>query len=164
MAKIEEKKPIVEEIKGVLDGAASAVLVDHRGLTVAEDTELRKTLREAGIQYKVYKNTFMRFAMKDTENDALCALLDGPSALAVSKDDATAAARELAKFAKTHQKLELKGGIIGGEFYDADGVKAIALVPSKEVLISRLLGSMQSPIASFARVIKELAKKDEPAA
>lgn len=165
MAKIEEKKPIVQEISEVLKDSASAVLVDHRGLTVAEDTELRKTLREAGIQYKVYKNTFMRFAIKDTPNEALGQLLEGPSALAVSKGDATKAASELSKFAKTHKNLEIKGGIVEGSFYDKDGILAVANIPSREVLIGRLLGSMQSPIANFARVIKQIAEKDaEPAA
>ena len=164
MAKIEEKRPIVEEIAGILDGSASAVLVDHRGLTVAEDTELRKTLREAGIQYKVYKNTFIRFAVQGTSNEALSQLLEGPSALAVSKDDATAAAREIAKFAKAHAKLEVKGGMVEGTFYDAEGIKAVANIPSREVLIGRLLGSMNSPIANLARVLDQIAKKDEEVA
>lgn len=163
MAKIELKKPVVDEISEVLSGSASAVLVDHRGLTVAEDTELRKTLREAGIQYKVYKNTFIRFAIKGTPNEELGQLLEGPSALAVSKGDATAAARELQKFAKAHAKLEIKGGIVDGKFCDADGIKAVANIPSKEVLLGRLFGSMQSPIANFARVIKQIAEKDAEA-
>jgi len=164
MAKIEEKKPIVAEICEILDGAQSAVLVDHRGLTVAEDTELRKTLRNAGVQYKVYKNTFMRFAVKGTANEELAKLMEGPSALAVSKDDATAAAREIAKFAKAHPKLEIKGGMVDGAICDAKGIAAVADIPSREVLLGRLLGSMQSPIANFARVIKQIAEKNEEVA
>jgi len=164
LAKIEEKRPIVQEIADTLNGSASAILVDHRGLTVAEDTELRKTLRDAGIQYKVYKNTFIRFAIQDTVNEPLGQLLEGPSALAVSKDDATAAAREIAKFAKGHAKLEIKGGIVEGTYYDAEGVKAVASIPSREVLIGRLLGSMNSPIANLARVLDQIAKKDEEVA
>ena len=160
MAKIEEKKPIVEEISSVLDGAQSAVLVDHRGLTVAEDTELRKTLRDAGIQYKVYKNTFIRFAIKGTVNEPLDQLLEGPTALAVSKDDATAVSRELVNFAKKHAQLEIKGGMVDGSYCDANGIKEVANVPSKEVLLGRLLGSIQSPIANFARVVKQIAEKD----
>ena len=160
MAKIEEKKPIVAEISELLDGAASAVLVDHRGLTVAEDTALRKTLRAAGIQYKVYKNTFIRFAIQGTANEELGKLLEGPSALAVSKDDATVVAREISKFAKAHAKLEIKGGMVDGTYCDANGIQSVADIPSKEVLIGRLLGSMQSPIANFARVIKQIAEKD----
>jgi len=165
LAKIEEKKPIVEEICSVLDGAQTAVIVDHRGLTVAEDTELRKTLRDAGIHYKVYKNTFIRFAIKGTGNEALDQLLEGPSALAVSKDDATAASRELVNFAKKHAKLEIKGGMVDGSFCDANQIKDVANIPGKEVLLARLFGSMQSPIANFARVVKQIAEKDgEPAA
>ena len=160
MAKIEEKKPIVEEIAGILNDSASAILVDHRGLTVAEDTEFRKTLREAGIQYKVYKNTFIRFAVQGTSNEPLTQLLEGPSALAVSKDDATAAAREIAKFAKAHAKLEIKGGMVEGNYYDAEGVKAVANIPSREVLLGRLFGSMNSPVANLARVLKQIAEKD----
>ena len=164
MAKIELKKPIVEEISAVLDGAATAVVVDHRGLTVAEDTELRKTLRNAGVQYKVFKNTFIRFSIKGTPNEELGKHLEGPSALAVCKEDATAAARELVKFAKDHKNLEIKGGIVDGSYCDAAGIQAVASIPSKEVLIGRLLGSMQSPITNFARVIKQIAEKDETAA
>ncbi len=164
MAKVEIKKPIVDEISAVLEGSASAVLVDHRGLTVAEDTELRKVLREAGVAYKVYKNTFVKRAIKDTPNEALTELLEGPSALAVSKDDSTLAAREIYKFAKNHEKLEIKGGIVEGAFMNADGIKAVASIPSREVLLGRLLGSMQSPITNFARVLKQIAEKDETAA
>jgi len=163
MAKIENidaKRPVVAEIAEVLNGSQTAVLVDHRGLTVAEDTELRKTLREAGIQYKVYKNTFISRAVENTANAELKKLLDGPSALAVSKTDATGVSREIVKFAKTHAKLEIKGGIVDGKFCDADGIKAVATIPSKEILIGRLLGSMQSPIANLARVLKQIAEKD----
>ena len=160
MAKVELKAPIVEEIVNVLDGAKTAVLVDHRGLTVAEDTELRKTLRNAGILYKVYKNTFITRAVKGTGNEDLTKLLEGPTALAVSKEDATAAARELAAFAKGHQKLEIKGGMVEGSFYDADGIKAVAAIPGREILLGRLFGSMQAPIANFARVISQIAEKN----
>ena len=151
------------ELHRVVEGAQSVVLVDHRGLTVAEDTELRKALREAGIQYKVYKNTFIRRAIENTPNAELAQLLDGPSALAVSKEDATAVSREIAKFAKTHAKLEIKGGMVDGKFCDTDGIKAVANIPSKEILLGRLFGSMQSPIANLARVFKQIAEKDEEA-
>ena len=164
MAKIEQKKPIVDEISNVLDGSAAAVLVNARGLTVAEDTELRKTLRDAGIHYKVYKNTYIHLAVKGTGNEGLTPLLEGPTALAVSKEDATAPARELAKFAKTHKKLEVKGGMVEGRFCDADQMKAVAQIPGREILLGRLLGSMNSPIANFARVVKQIAEKGEGAA
>ena len=160
MAKVELKAPIIEEIAGVLDGAKTAVLVDHRGLTVAEDTELRKTLRNAGIQYKVFKNTFITRAVKGTVNEPLTQLLEGPTALAVSKEDATAVAREMAAFAKGHAKLEIKGGMVEGEYYDAEGIKTIATIPGREVLLGRLFGSMQAPIANFARVLSQIAEKN----
>ena len=158
MAKVELKKPVVEEISELLNGAATAVVVDYRGLTVAEDTELRKQLREAGVVYKVYKNTMINFAIKDTEFADLAQHLEGPTAIAVCKDDATAAARVLAKFAKTAEALEIKGGVVDGVYYDAAGIGQIASIPSREVLLSKLLGSMQSPVTNFARVIKQIAE------
>ena len=164
MAKVELKKPVVEEISELLNGAATAVVVDYRGLTVAEDTELRKQLREAGVVYKVYKNTMINFAIKDTEFADLAQHLEGPTAIAVLKDDATAAARVLAKFAKTAEALEIKGGVVDGIYYDAVGIGQIASIPSREVLLSKLLGSMQSPVTNFARVIKQIAEKNEEVA
>ena len=159
MAKIELKQPVVQEITDLLNGAATAVVVDYRGLTVEQDTRLRKALREADVTYKVYKNTMIRLATKGTEFEALDPDLEGPTALAVSKDDATAAARVLFNFAKTADKLELKAGIVEGVYYDTDGIKAIAAIPSKEELLGRLLGSMQSPITNFARVLNQIAEK-----
>ena len=159
MAKIEIKKPIVEEISAAIKDAQSVVLVDYRGLTVAQDTELRKQLREAGITYKVYKNTMMNFAFKGTDFESLAPFLDGPSAVAISTTDATAPARVLAKFAQTANKLEIKAGVVEGTLYDAEGMKAISAIPSREELLSRLLGSMQSPIANFARCMNQLAEK-----
>ena len=160
MAKVELKQPIVAAIAEDIKDAQSVVLVDYRGLTVAQDTELRKQLREAGINYKVYKNTMMNFAFKGTECEALLPYLEGPSALAISTTDATAPARILAKFAKTAPALEIKAGVVEGTFYDADGMKAIAAVPSREELLAKFLGSIQSPIANFARVLKQIAEKD----
>ena len=165
MAKVELKQPVVDEISANIQDAQSVVLVDYRGLTVEQDTELRKNLREAGIIYKVYKNTMMVRAFKGTEFEALTPFLEGPSAAAISKTDATASARVLAEFAKKADKLEIKAGVVEGNFYDANGMKAIASIPSREVLISRLLGSLQSPVTKFARVIKQIAEKDSaPAA
>ena len=161
MAKIELKQPVVEEIKAALDGAKSAVLVDHRGLTVEQDTVLRKSLREAGVSYKVYKNTLVKIAIKGTEFESLAELLEGPSALAVSKTEATAPASILCKFAKTNPQLEVKGGIVEGTFYDAKGIEVISSIPSREELLAKFLGSIQSPITNFARVIKQIAEKQE---
>ena len=159
MAKVELKKPIVAEISENVKDAQSVVLVDYRGLTVEQDTQLRRQLREAGITYKVYKNTMMNFAFKGTDFESLAPHLEGPSAIAISKDDATAPARVLAKFAKTTPALELKGGVVEGVYYDAKGILGISSIPSREELLSKLLGSIQSPIANFARVMNQLAEK-----
>lgn len=159
MAKVELKQPIVEEISASIKDAQSVVLVDYRGLTVEQDTNLRKQLREAGITYKVYKNTMMNFAFKGTDFEALAPYLEGPSAIAISTDDATAPARVLCKFAKEASKLEVKAGVVEGTVYDAAGIAEVAKIPSREELISRLLGSMQSPITNFARVMNQLAEK-----
>lgn len=161
MAKVELKKPIVDEISEKINGAQAVVLVDHRGLTVEEDTRLRKLLREAGVDYKVYKNTMMNFAFQGTPCEELCKHLEGPSAMAISTEDATAPARILAKFAKEAPALELKAGVVEGTYYDVDGIKALSAIPSREELLSKLLGSMQSPIANFARVIDQIAKSKE---
>ena len=159
MAKVDLKKPIVDEISANIKDAQSVVLVDYRGLTVEQDTQLRRKLREAGITYKVYKNTFMNFAFKGTDCEALTQYLEGPSAIAISNDDATAPARVLSEFAKTADKLEIKAGIVEGTVYDAKGMASIATIPSRDVLISKLLGSLQSPITNFARVMNQLAEK-----
>ncbi|RGZ06265.1 50S ribosomal protein L10 [Hungatella hathewayi] len=152
------KQPVVDEIKELFDGAETAVVVDYRGLTVAQDTELRKKLREAGVVYKVYKNTMIRFAGKGTAFEALEPNLEGPTALAVSKTDATAPARILAEFAKTAPALEIKGGVVEGVYYDEKGMAQISSIPSREVLLGKLLGSIQSPITNFARVLKQIAE------
>ena len=159
MAKVELKQPIVEEISAQIKDAQSVVLVDYRGLTVEQDTRLRKQLREAGITYKVYKNTMMNFAFKGTDFEALAPYLEGPSAVAISTEDATAPARVLCKFAKEADKLEIKGGVVEGIAYDAKGIGEIAKIPSREELLSKLLGSIHSPITNFARVMNQLAEK-----
>ena len=158
MAKVELKQPIVAAIAEDVKDAQSVVLVDYRGLTVAQDTELRKQLREAGIIYKVCKNTMMKRAFEGTDFAGLEQYLEGPSAIAISKDDATAPARIICKFAKDADKLEVKAGVVEGKVYDMEGIKALSTIPSREELLSKLLGSIQSPIANFARVIKQIAE------
>ena len=159
MAKVELKQPVVDEIAGKIKDAKAAILVDYRGLTVEQDTVLRKQLREAGVVYKVYKNTMMKRAFEGTDFAQLDPHLDGPSALALATDDVTAPARILAKFAEKAKVLEMKGGVVEGNYYDAAALTELAKVPSREELLSRLLGSMQSPITNFARVIKQIAEK-----
>ncbi|SDB10779.1 50S ribosomal protein L10 [Butyrivibrio sp. INlla16] len=159
MAKVELKQPVVKEISEKIQNAQALVLVDHRGLTVAEDTELRRKLRAENVSYKVYKNTMMNFAFKGTDFEQLSDLLNGPSALAISETDPAAPARVLCDFAKKAKALEIKGGVIEGKLYDAEALKEIANILPKDQLLSKLLGSMQSPIANFARVIKQIAEK-----
>lgn len=159
MAKVELKQPIVDEIKAQLDGAQTAVIVDYRGLTVEQDTKLRKELREAGVSYKVYKNTMVRRAIEGTEFESLKDDLEGPNGFAISKTDATAPARILAKFAKEAEALEIKCGVVEGTYYDREGIKTISSIPSREELLSKLLGSLQSPITNFARVLNQIAEQ-----
>ena len=122
-------------------------------------TQLRKNLREAGVTYKVYKNTLVNRAIEGTEFESLKDVLEGPNAFAVSTEDATAPARVLAEFAKKAPSLEIKAGVVEGTYYDAEGMKQIASVPSREVLLSKLLGSLQSPITNLARVLNQIAEK-----
>ena len=161
MAKVELKKPVIDEIAANIADAQSVVIVDYCGLTVEEDTRLRKELRENDIIYKVYKNTMMNFAFKGTDCESLSQHLEGPNAIAISKTDATAPARILAKFAKEAKALEIKAGIVEGTYYDATGMEAVSKIPSREELLGKLLGSIQSPIANFARVISQIAEAKE---
>ena len=157
MAKIEQKKPIVDEIAQTIDGAQSVIIVNYSGLNVAQDTELRKTLRENNVRYKVYKNRMLNLAFKGTDFEQLTNDLNGTNAIAVSKEDATAPARLIAQFAKKNPQIEFVSGVAEGKYYDKAGVEALAAIPSREELLGRLLGSIQGPIACFARVIKAIA-------
>ena len=161
MAKVELKAPIIDEIKGHVSEAKAAVVVNYCGITVEQDTALRKKLREAGVVYKVYKNTFLKRAFEGTDFAQLDKVLDGPTAVAFSSDDATAPARLLAEVMKTVPALTFKAGVIDGTYYDEAGCKVIATIPSREVLISKLLGSLQSPVTNFARVLKQIAEKQQ---
>lgn len=151
------KEQKVVEIKEKLEKAQAVVLTKYQGLTVEEDTLLRKNLREAGVEYKVYKNTLVTLAAKELGIEGISEYLEGPVSIAFGYDDVTAPARILNDFAKDHKALELKAGIIEGELYDSDKIKQLATIPSKEVLIAKFLGSIKSPISSFARVISAIA-------
>ena len=154
-----QKQIIIDEIKDKFERAESAVVIDYMGITVAEADEMRKKLREAEVDYTVYKNTLVKRAIEGTKYEALGEILEGPSGFAFSYDDATAPARVLAKFAKTAPALEIKAGVVEGTYYDAEGMKTIASVPSRDELLSKLLGSLQSPITNLARVLNQIAEQ-----
>ena len=155
------KAPIVQEISELLSGATAAVLVDYKGITVEQDTNLRKELRTNNVTYRVYKNTLLNRAVKDTAFAPLAENLSGRTAIAVTKDDATAPARIIANFDKKGEMVALKAGVIEGTYYGPDKINAVALIPSREILLGRLFGSMKSPITNFARVLKQMAEKKE---
>lgn len=161
---IQEKELVVNEIKEKLEKASSAVVIDYRGITVAEADLLRKRMREANVEYKIYKNTMMRRAVVGTQFEGLTDAFKGPSGIAFGYEDATAPAKVLDKSIKEFKKMEIKGGVIDGTLYDAAGVTAIAQIPSRDELIAKLLGSFNAPISSFARVIQAIADKDGEAA
>ena len=158
MPKLEQKQVVINEIKEKLDKASSIVLVNARGLTVEQDTVLRRKLREGGVDYKVYKNSIIEYAVTDTEFAEVKPHLAGPTALAISYDDATAAARIISKELRAMPVLQFKAGVIGNVLYDAAGVVAIANIPSREELLARLLGSFKSPLSTFARLINQIAE------
>jgi large subunit ribosomal protein L10 len=161
MPKYEPKQVVIDEIRDRIKRAKSVVLVNARGLTVEQDTALRKTLREAGVDYKVYKNTMLNFAVEGTASEGLREYLAGPTTVAFSYDDPTAAASLISKQLKAMPVLEFKAGVIDGIVYDAAGVAAVAEIPPREVLLARLLGSFKSPMSSFARVVKAVAEKEQ---
>ena len=153
----QQKQQVIDEIKGKLDGAASAVVIDYMGTTVAEADAMRKSLREADVDYTVYKNTLMKRAVEGTEFEGLADCLKGPSAIAISKDDATAPARVLKKAIKDFNKMEFKAGVVEGTFYDKEGIEQIASIPSREELLAKFLGSIQSPVGKFVRTLAAIA-------
>lgn len=154
---LEAKKAQVAELVEALKGATTGVLVDYRGLTVEEDTKLRNNLRAAGVQYFVVKNTLLRLATKETGLEELDSILHGPTALAIS-EDAVAPAKVLADYAKENEKLELKSGFMDGKVLSMDELKQLAKTPSKETLIAKIMGSLNSPISGLARLLSTIAE------
>lgn len=150
---LQAKKEIVIEISEKVKNAKSIILADYRGLTVEQDTELRNELRKAGVDYKVSKNTMVRFAVKENGLEELDKFLHGPTAIAISDSDPVAPAKVLAEFAKKYEKLELKAGVVEGRVIDVNGIKNLADLPPKEVLIAKVLGGFNAPIAGFANVL-----------
>ncbi|MDR1247194.1 MAG: 50S ribosomal protein L10 [Clostridiales Family XIII bacterium] len=158
---LKEKQAVVDEIKGKLDRAQSAVVIDYIGITVAEADAMRKTLREADVDYTVYKNTLVKRAVAGTDYARLEEVLSGPSAFAISYSDAVAPARVLNGIFKEYKKMEFKAGVIEGAFYDAEGLKQIAALPTRDELIARFLGSVVSPIGKLVRTFKAIADAGE---
>lgn len=168
---LNEKKQAVAQMVEKLQKAQAGVFVDYRGLTVSEDTDLRNKLRAAGVEYKVIKNTLTRFAAKEVGYDELDPILNGPTSLAISYDDPVAPAKVIAEFAKGNEKLEIKSGFLDGKVISLDEIKTLANTPSKDVLIAKIMGSLNSPVSSLARVLQaivdkgvEFADMDAPAA
>jgi large subunit ribosomal protein L10 len=155
------KEAKVLEIKEKMEKAQGIIFAKYQGLTVEQDTELRKKLREAGVEYKVYKNTLTTLAAKELGFDAIESVLEGPLSVAFGYEDPTAPARILNDFAKDHKKLELKGGIVQGEIFDTAKVEQLAKIPPREVLIAQLLGSFKAPISNFAYLINAIKEKKE---
>lgn len=151
------KQVIIDEIKAKLDGAQSAVVIDYMGTTVAQADAMRKKLREANVDYTVYKNTLIKRAIEGTEFAPLADVLDGPSAIAISKEDATAPARVLNEVIKDFKKMEFKAGVVEGTFFDKDAIQAVAEIPSREVLIAKFMGSIQSPVSKAVRTFQAIA-------
>ncbi|GLC29826.1 50S ribosomal protein L10 [Clostridium omnivorum] len=157
------KEAKVAEIREKLEKAQGVVFSQYQGLTVEEDTELRKKLREAGVEYKVYKNTLTTLAAKELGLDGVVSYLEGPVSVAFGYEDATAPARVLNDFAKTHKKLELKAGIVDGTIYNSEEVAKLASIPSREVLIAQLLGSFKAPLSNLAYLLNAIKEKKESA-
>lgn len=153
---LESKKQIVADMIEKLKTAQAGVLVDYCGLTVEEDTDLRNKLRAAGVEYKVVKNTLTRFAAKEVGFDELDAVLNGPTSLAVSYDDPVAPAKVIADFAKDNEKLEIKSGFLDGKVISLDEINQLAKTPSKDVLIAKIMGSLNSPISALARTLQAI--------
>jgi large subunit ribosomal protein L10 len=157
----EIKEAKVSEIKEKMEKAQGIIFAKYQGLTVEEDTELRKSLREAGVEYKVYKNTLTTLAAKELGFDGIVDVLQGPLSVAFGYEDPTVPAKVLNDFAKTHKKLELVAGIVQGEIFDAAKVSQLATIPAKEVLIAKLLGSFKAPLSNLAYLLNAIAEKKE---
>lgn len=157
---LEQKKAVVAALTEQIKGSCIGVIVDYKGISVADDTALRKELREAGVKYSVVKNTLLNFAAKDLELEGLDEVLNGTTALATSEDDYTAAPRILGKFAEGHNDFKIKGGFMDGKVVDVATIDALAKLPTREVLLATVLNAFNAPIASFARAVQAIVDKD----
>ncbi|MGN1419634.1 MAG: 50S ribosomal protein L10 [Acutalibacteraceae bacterium] len=160
---LEQKKQVVADLTERLNNSCAGVIVDYKGINVADDTALRKELREAGVEYSVVKNTLLRLAIESTELKGLEAVLDGTTAIATSADDYVAAARILCKFADTHNGFVIKNGFLDKEVIDVAKISGLAKLPSREVLLAQVLGAFQAPISAFARAVQAIVDKGDSA-
>ena len=162
---LQSKKAIVAELTEKLNGAVSGVVVDYKGITVADDTKLRKELREAGVEYRVVKNTLLKFAAKDCGLDDMCSVLDGTTAIAISNEDVVAPAKILGKFAEDSKgKFTIKSGFMDGKVMSVDEVIALSKLPGKEQLLAMLLSALTGNIRGLAVALNAIAEKDGEAA
>ena len=159
-AVLEQKQKIVTELTEKLNGSVAGVLVDYKGTSVSDDTALRKELRENGIEYFVIKNTLLSRALEGTGLEDMRSVLEGTTAIALSKEDHTAAARILSKFAENHESFAIKAGFLEGKVIDLATIDSLAKLPSKEVLLATVLNAFQAPIASFARAVQAIVDKN----
>jgi len=163
---LEQKKQVVADLVDQLKGSVAGVVVDYKGINVADDTKLRKDLREAGVKYTVVKNTLLGFAAKEAGLDDLCNVLEGTTAIAISSEDHTAAARILSKFADTHKNFTVKSGYLDGAVVDSATIDSLAKLPTRDVLLATVCNAFNAPIASFARAVQAIVDKsgEAPAA
>lgn len=157
---LEEKQKIVADLKEKIGAAVIGVLVDYKGINVADDTALRKELRENGVDYFVVKNTLLSRAVQDTEIEGIKSVLEGTTAIALSNDDYAAPARILSKYADKSETFKIKAGFLDGKLADLDTINAIAKLPSREVLLATVVGAFQAPIAAFARAVQAIVDKN----
>lgn len=156
---LEQKQQIVAGLVERLNSACAGVIVDYRGITVVDDTKLRKELREAGVEYSVVKNTLLKLAIEQTELNGLDTVLEGTTAIATSADDYVAAARILCKYADTNKNFTIKNGFLDKDVIDVDKITGLAKLPSREILLANVLGAFNAPIASFARAVQAIVDK-----
>jgi large subunit ribosomal protein L10 len=150
---LNQKREVIDSISGKMKSAKAMVFADYRGLTVEQDTELRSALRKAGVEYRVVKNTLTRFAAKENGLDGLSSYLNGPTSMASSDTDPVAPAKVLNEYAKKFDKLELKVGVVEGRIIDVNGIKSLAELPPREVLIAKVLGGFNAPISGLVNVL-----------
>ncbi len=157
---LEQKQQIVAELVEKINASVTGIVVDYKGITVADDTALRKELRENGVDYFVVKNTLLARAVEGTDLADIKSVLEGTTAIALSKEDYTAAARIICKFADSHENYNVKSGFLDGKVVDVETINALAKLPSREVLLATVLGAFQAPIAAFARAVQAIVDKD----